>query len=81
MHGKYDNGVKYYTIGKLPVNFPENDAKCRFCQEMQPTKEGLPNRCRATGRVLFGLDYLPDFCPIEFEEAGNETGIQNAPRG
>lgn len=73
MGGRYDTGVKFYTRGKIPVNFPENDVKCRFCPMWYTTNEGGQNRCRATGRVLFGLDYVPDFCPVEFEEDEHET--------
>lgn len=69
---KFDNGVKYYTIGvaHVPVHFPENEVKCKYCAFCRAETELSRYWCRLVNRMVYSpnMPGLPEFCPIELNE-------------
>ena len=68
--GKFDNGVSYYTDGFaiIPVHFPEDEVKCKWCPFCRAESELGRYWCRLVNRQVYEpkMDGLPEFCPIQF---------------
>ena len=71
--GRFDDGVKYYDTGHitLSVPFPEGERKCRWCRFCKQDN-GIRHRCTITDRILYSTEFIPDQCPLKFEEAQRE---------
>jgi hypothetical protein len=64
---RFDKGVSYYTRGKLPVSFPEDDVCCYRCPCMGIESKSDREYCRRTGEYLPApRDIIGFNCPIDF---------------
>lgn len=67
---RFDTGVRYYTLGhvEMDVPFPEDAVCCRYCPFLRADAGGVRHKCVLTGRVVYGLDWRPEECPIIIKE-------------
>lgn len=66
MAKQFENGVKWYTRGYVPIGFPEKAVCCRFCPCLRSDAGGAQHRCPLSGAILYNIDELSDRCPIIF---------------
>ncbi|MBQ4556546.1 MAG: hypothetical protein IJA60_02735 [Clostridia bacterium] len=72
--GKFDKGITWYTtaIAHIPVHFPEDDVKCKWCPHLRADEANSRHFCRLTGNVVYSIEIIADDCPLEFEENKDE---------
>lgn len=62
---RFENGVQWYTRGRVEVVFPQNCTCCRYCIMMRSDAGNTRHVCISTGRILADIDWMPVDCPIE----------------
>lgn len=76
---RFDVGVKWYTTGTItvPVHFPEDDIRCKWCKYLRADVNGERYKCTITNEILYTTATVGNDCPIEFKEGNdNERRIQ-----
>ncbi len=70
--GRFDNGINYYTSAILNIHFPEDDVRCGQCPLCY--EDSLHRaKCRLTGELVYSLQSISDFCPLQFEEVNKDV--------
>lgn len=68
----FDNGVSYYTHGKVDISFPEDDVCCYWCHLMGIELKTDRAYCKRTGEYLLAPRHTIGYdCPINFKEAND----------
>lgn len=62
---RFENGVQWYTRGKVEISFPEDVVICRYCPMMRADAGNTRHVCIITGEILGNIDFCPRTCPIE----------------
>lgn len=71
---RFDNGVRWYTTGALnvTVHFPEDAVMCKYCPFLRADANGARYKCVITGNILPGIEYRPEYCPVEIRRDNND---------
>lgn len=66
MTNDFKYGVEYFTMAEIivPVAFPEDKVKCRYCPFCRSESDLGRFWCRITNQMIYNPDYpsLPDGC-------------------
>lgn len=69
MAKRFENGVRWYTKGKVEIGFPEDYICCRLCPLFATAYGTRRDYCAKTGESIVEPDRLiGGMCPIDFEE-------------
>ena len=74
MSGRFDGGVRFYDIGRVTVAipFPEGERRCGWCRFCRRDND-IRYRCLLKDRILFSLEWIPDWCPVQFDNTEGEN--------
>lgn len=62
---RFENGVQWYTRGRVEISFPEAEVCCRYCPLMRSDAGNTRHVCISTGEILGNIDIRPRTCPVE----------------
>lgn len=69
---KFEGGVRYYTVAKVEIFFPEDQVVCRACPLMFTEYGTKRDICRKTGEFIPDPDrMIGGICPLIFSEDNN----------
>lgn len=68
----FRSGVRYYTVAKVEIGFPEDKVCCDFCPLLETYAR---KQCRRTGEYIADSRTIGYDCPLIFKEDNNGTDV------